>query len=90
MSQAYLEVTFRRGRPLAAYYYLTPRPGQKSHKSRRVEAGLVVDFARNGQPIGLEITAPSVITLAAMNRVLKRLGFPPLKRAEFRPLRAAS
>jgi uncharacterized protein YuzE len=90
VSQPYLEITFRRGRPLAAYYYLPRRPGQKSHRSRRVEAGLVVDYARNGEPIGIEITTPSIITLAAMNRVLKLLGFPPLKRAELQPLRIAS
>jgi uncharacterized protein YuzE len=90
VSQSYLQVTYRAGRPLAAYYYLPRRPGQKSHKSREAGTGLVIDYARNGQPIGIEITAPSVVTLPAINRVLKELGFPPLKRAELKPLRAAS
>ena len=90
MSQPYLEVTYRRGRAFAAYYYLTARPGKKSFKSQRIEPGLVVDYARDGEAIGIEITAPSVITLAMINRLLKTLGHPPLKRAEFEPLRAAS
>jgi uncharacterized protein YuzE len=89
MKDAYLEVTFRRGRALAAYYYL-PRPlGEKSYRTMRVEPGLVVDFNRGGKPIGIEITAPSKLTLPAFNRVLKDLGLPGLKRSEFTPLRAA-
>jgi len=90
VSQSYLQVTYRAGRPLAAYYYLPRRPGQKSHRSRVAAAGLVVDYARNGQPIGIEITAPTMVTLAGVNRVLKELGFPLLKRSELKPLRAAS
>ena len=90
VSESYLQVTYRAGRALAAYSYLPRRVGQKSYRSREAATGLVVDYARNGQPIGIEITAPSVVTLPAINRVLKELGFPPLKRAELKPLRAAS
>jgi hypothetical protein len=89
MKEPYLQVTFRRGRPLAAYYYLPRRPGQKSHATRRVEPGLVIDFARGGKPIGIEITAPSKLSLAALNRVLRDLGSPPASRAELAPVLAA-
>jgi len=84
--QSYLQVTYRAGRPLADY--LPRRPGQKSYQSREAATGLIVDYARNGQPIGIEITAPCVVTLPAINRVLKELGFPPLKRAELRGRRS--
>jgi len=90
MTRPYLEVTYRKGRPLAAYYSLPRRPGQRVHHSRPVEAGLVVDPDRDNAPLGIEITAPSVVTLAAINRVLRSLGLPALTRAEFGPLRAAS
>lgn len=89
MKQAYLEVTFRRGRVLAAYYYLPRRPGQKSYRTRRVEPGLVIDFTRGGQPIGVEITAPTQFSLAALNSVLRELGFPPATRGDLAPLLAA-
>jgi uncharacterized protein YuzE len=57
MNTAYLEVTYREGKPIAAYYYL-PRPEeQRSVRTRRVEAGLLIDFAKDGRPIGIEITA---------------------------------
>jgi hypothetical protein len=90
MKQAYLEVTNRGGKPLAAYYYLAGRPGHRSHRSRRFEPGLIVDFARNGDALGIEITSPRTVTLAAINRVLRELDWPPLKRAELEPLRKAS
>ena len=89
MKEPYLEVTFRRGNPLAAYLYLPRRPGQKSVKTRRVEPGMVIDLARDGTPIGIEITAPGLLTLTAINRVLRQIGAPPLKKADLAPLRAA-
>jgi uncharacterized protein YuzE len=89
MNDSYLEVTFRHGRPLAAYYYLPRHPKDKSRRTRRVEPGLVIDFTRDGKPIGIEIVAPEKLTLAVFNRVLRELGFPPLKRADLTPLKAA-
>ena len=86
---SYLVVTFRNGRPLAAYYHLPGRPMQKSVRTEEVEPGIVVDFTRRGLPLGIELTAPSRVTLAAVNRVLKRLGQPMLKKEDLAPLRAA-
>jgi hypothetical protein len=89
MKVPYLEVTFRRGRALAAYFYLPRRPGDRSYRTSRAEPGLVIDFNRKGQPIGIEITAPDKLSLAALNRVLRDLGFPAVKRMDLTPLRAA-
>jgi hypothetical protein len=44
MKNSYLEVTFRRGRPLAAYLYLPRQPNDKSYRTKRAEPGLVIDF----------------------------------------------
>ena len=84
-----MEVTFWRGRPVAAYYYLPRRPGQKSVRTRRVEPGLVIDWARGGRPIGIEITAPSKLSLASLNRLLRELGFAPVTRDDLAPVLAA-
>jgi len=89
MNESYLEVTFRHGRALAAYYYLPRRPKDKSYRTKRVEPGLVIDFRRDGKPIGIEILAPNELTLGAFNRVLRRLGLPLLKREDIAPLKAA-
>lgn len=89
MNQPYLEVTFRKGRPLAAYLYL-PRPkGAKCTRSSIAGPGLVVDYMRGGRPIGVEITAPETVTLSSINKVLREVGAPPLRRADIQPLRAA-
>jgi uncharacterized protein YuzE len=89
MKEPYLEVTYRHGQPLAAYFYL-PRPTRaKSARTRRVDPGLIIDFAANGQPLGIEITAPAQLTVTALNRVLRDLGCAPVRRADLAPLRAA-
>ena len=89
MKNTYLEVTFRHGRPLAAYYYLSRRPGEKSYRTTKAEPGLVIDFNRSGKPIGIEITAPAKLSAVALNRVLRRFDLPPVTRADLAPLRAA-
>lgn len=89
MNTPYLEVTYRRGRAIAAYYYLPRRPGQRSMRTRRVEAGMLVDFARGGRPIGVEITNPGALSVAAFNRVLRELGFASVSREDVAPLIAA-
>jgi hypothetical protein len=86
---SYLEVTFRHGRALAAYLYLPRRPRDHSVRTKRARPGLVIDLAADGRPIGIEITAPSRVTVTALNRVLRSLGQAPLKRADLAPLRAA-
>ena len=70
MREPYLEVTYRHGLPLAAYYYLPRATDQESARTRRVEPGLVIDFTADGQAIGIEITAPAKVSLGALNAVL--------------------
>lgn len=89
MKEPYLEVTFRHGRPIAAYYYLPRNMAQKSARTRRVESGLIIDFTAEGQAIGIELTAPAKVSLAALNAVLKELGQSPASEADLAPLLAA-
>jgi hypothetical protein len=89
MKDPYLEVTFRHGRAIAAYYYLPRDADQKSARTRKAEPGLVIDFAPDGRPIGIEITAPGKISLAALNAVLKELGQAPASEADLAPVLAA-
>ena len=89
MKESYLGITYHHGRPLAAYLYLPRASRDRSHRSSNVARGLVIDFTEKGKPIGIEITAPRKVTVAAVNRVLRELGFPLLKRVDLAPLRAA-
>ena len=89
MKDVYLEVTFHHGKPIAGYLCLPRKPGDKSCRSVRAEPGLVIDFNENDEPIGIEITAPSKLTLTAFNNVLRSLGLRPVTRADLAPLFAA-
>ena len=88
-TELFLEVTYRHGRPWAAYLYLPRAPGQKPVRSRRQGSGFVVDLARDGTPLGVEITAPELVSVAKLNAVLKGLGAPLIKKADLAPLVAA-
>jgi uncharacterized protein YuzE len=85
----YLEVTFRNGKPLAAYLYLPRNPGDASVRTVRHEEGLLIDFAEDGRAIGIEITAPRKVSLERLNRALAAVNQDPVTPEDLRPLAAA-
>lgn len=89
MRHRYLEVTFGRGRMLAAYLYLPRKAGEKSTRTAPMGHGLLVDYNAEGTPIGMEITAPGHTTVAQIDELLARLGFDATEPDELAPLRAA-
>jgi len=89
MVRPYLEVTFRKGKPLAGYYYLPRRPGDVSARCEKTADGMVVDYAADGRPIGIELTAPSRLTLADVNRVLAHIHAEPASPEDLAPLACA-
>lgn len=89
MKHSYLEVTYRKGRALAAYYYLPRLDTDTSARTERVDGGLIVDYAADGRAIGIEITSPSRLDPAQLNALLSRLGQEPVNREELGPLVAA-
>ncbi|HEY3246380.1 MAG TPA: DUF2283 domain-containing protein [Phycisphaerae bacterium] len=86
MRTTYLEVTFRKGKPLAAYLYLPRREGDVSVRTERAETGLLIDYAADGRPIGIEITAPSRVSLESLNRVLAAARQAPATPIDLAPL----
>jgi len=89
MRDTYLEVTFRKGKPMAAYLYLPRDPGEKSQRTEKAGEGILVDYGKSGRPIGIEITAPRQIGLEAVNRILAHLKVQLVQEEEFAPLAAA-
>ena len=89
MKHAYLEVTYRNGRPLAAYYYLPRRDGEKSVRTERIDGPFLVDFSSDGRAIGIEIPSPSRLDLPGLNKLLSRLGQEPVRPEDVAPLEAA-
>lgn len=88
MKQRYLEVTFRNGKPLAAYLYLPREPGAKAVRTSDAGHGVKIDFDAGEVPIGVEITAPSAITIDELLALLTSLGIDHLDRSELAPLAA--
>ena len=89
MKEPYLDVTFRNSRPIAAYLFLDRQPGDKSYRTSKVEPGLIIDYEENGRAIGIEITAPTKVTVSEINRILMTLGAPVITGADLAPLKAA-
>lgn len=89
MKHPYLEVTYRRGTPLAAYYYLPREDGDRSARTVRVEGGLLVDFTADGRPIGIEIPSPASFDLRRFNEALLHLGWEAARPEDLSPLVAA-
>lgn len=88
MKHRYLEVTFRKGKPLAAYLYLPRAPGAKATRTADAGHGLRIDFDSRDVPLGVEISAPRLVTAAELNAVLATLGVDRLEPEEWAPLAA--
>jgi hypothetical protein len=89
MKQRYLEVTYRKGKPSAAYLYLPRDANTSAVRTEDGGRGMRVDYDASGTAIGIEITAPSEVTLDSICELLERLGQERLRESEWAPLRAA-
>jgi uncharacterized protein YuzE len=50
---------------------------------------MILDVNKEGKLIGIELTAPSMVTLDAVNNILKEYEVEPLKESDLAPLLAA-
>src|SRR5439155_16095425 len=89
MKDRYLEVTFRRGKPFAAYLYLPRAADDRSVRTEEVGYGMIVDYGTNDQPLGIELTAPEQVTIERLNQILARFQLSPMHEEEFAPLSAS-
>ena len=88
MNHVDLRISYRDGRPRVGYLYLSD-PKEKSARSKRIDHGMVLDFNQAGALIGIELLAPWLVTLEAINNVLTEHGLEPLKESDLKPLLAA-
>jgi uncharacterized protein YuzE len=90
MKGRFLEITYRRGKAIAAYLYLPRGADDRSVRTMCLERGIVIDFASDGRAIGIEITSPRTTTLAELNRALFEAKQPELQPDEAAPLLRAA
>ena len=75
MTERSLQVTYRKGRALAAYLHLSHPTVEKSARTVASPDGLlIVDYSTSGKPLGVEITAPQAVPLDRLNQLLAELG----------------
>ncbi len=84
-----IQVSSRKGRPFAAYIYLNRHLGQRAAKTEQVSSEVVVDYAADGRPIGIEIVTPEVVALDQIYEAFDRLGLGRPSPDDLKPLRAA-
>jgi hypothetical protein len=84
----YIEVTYRDGKPFAAYLYLSTCGDPAVATTRRVRPGLVADFAADGALVGLEIVHPSRTTRAELLQVLRELHVTDITEEQLEPIGA--
>lgn len=89
MKHPFLEVTYRRGKPLAAYLYLPRESGDTSCRTFQFEPGLIIDYAADGRAIGIEITSPTRVSVESINRALVMAKHEPMAATDLFPLLAA-
>ncbi len=89
MKHPFLEVTYRRGKPLAAYLYLPRESGDTSCRTFQFEPGLIIDYAADGRAIGIEITSPTRVSVESINRALATAKLEPVTATDLFPLLAA-
>jgi len=88
-NDTYLEITYRHGKPLAGYLHLPRRDGDRAVRSQKHPGGLVVDYAEDGRPIGIEITSPSSASPETINDLLEQLHISSVGEQELAPLLAS-
>ena len=85
MKPPQLQITYRKGRFLAAYLSLLRRAGDKSVRTL-VREPFVVDFAADGRALGIEILGRPRSFLAKLNAVLGEIGLEPLTEEDVAPI----
>jgi uncharacterized protein YuzE len=89
MKHRYLEVTYRKGKPVAAYLYLPRVVGASAVRTEDASNGLRIDYDAQGKALGIELTAPQLATVEQLNAVMAMLGQEPIQAQEWAPLKAA-
>jgi uncharacterized protein YuzE len=84
-----LQITYRKGKPFTAYIYLAHAPGLKSARTEQVSPEVLIDYAEDGTPLGIEVVSPGSVSPDEVAAAFGRLGLEPPSATELAPLLAA-
>jgi uncharacterized protein YuzE len=89
MSTFSVQVTYRKGQPFAAYIYLQRSPGRRCAMTRKVSSEVLIDYAEDGTPLGIEVVSPGHVSLEEIHAAFDLIGLARPDREELGPLQAA-
>lgn len=81
-----LQITYRKREPFAAYIYLARTLGQKSARTEEIGPELLVGYATDGTPIGIEIVSPGYVSVEEIYEAFDKLGLGRPSPGELAPL----
>ncbi len=82
-----LEIVFRKGKPVAAFFHLRAEASGKSGRTVPIRPPMTAHYDETGLPIGLEVPLPTSVPLHLLNEALRELGAPPVAEADIVALR---
>ncbi len=85
MRNSSLQVTYRRGKFMAAYLYLAPKRGQRAAHTSETSNGIIIDSAEDGSILGIEFLSESLIDPRKVNEALAELGAAPIDAEDLQP-----
>jgi uncharacterized protein YuzE len=73
LKHPYLEITYRKGKPVAGYLYLREPPTQERCRTEEVSPGVLVDIGADGEALGIEFLSPGSVTTDDLEAISRRL-----------------
>jgi uncharacterized protein YuzE len=88
MKHPFLEVTYRRGKPVAGYLYLSEPSSGTPCQTRHVRPDVLVDIDSNGRALGVEFLAPGFVTPEDVEAIVRCLDGVPVPTEDLSPIMA--
>jgi hypothetical protein len=82
-----LEIVFRKGRPVAAFFHLKEGASGKTGRTIPIRPSMTAHYDDSGLPIGLELPLPTAVPLEHLNEALRELGSEGVGEADILALR---
>ncbi len=82
-----VEIVFKKGRPVAAFFHLRAGANGKTGRTIAIRPQMTAHYDAAGHPIGLELALPTQAELPAINEALRELSSDPVGEADIVALR---
>ncbi|HUT34464.1 MAG TPA: DUF2283 domain-containing protein [Planctomycetota bacterium] len=81
-----MEVTYRKGKPFAAYLHLGDGRPQQSCRTEEIRPGVLADIVQTGELLGIEFLSPGSVTAEDLQGIICRLPGAQLCSVDLMPI----